>query len=68
MPVTFTGPITVVNDPTAAPTIPPLPAILNIAAVTGVDGTGNNAASKADVDTAIAAIQLALNAVLLRLG
>ena len=35
-----------------------------LAAVTGVDGTGNNAASKADVDTRLTAIQDKINAML----
>lgn len=37
---------------------------LAIAAVTGVDGAGSNAASKADVDAAFAAIVAKINAIL----
>lgn len=36
---------------------------ISIAAVTGVDGAGSNAASKADVDTAFAAIVTRLNGI-----
>ena len=38
-----------------------------LAAVTGVDGSGSNAASKADVDTRLTAIAAAFNALYLRL-
>lgn len=37
---------------------------LSLAAVTGVDGTGSNAASKADVDTRFASIVTKVNAIL----
>lgn len=43
------------------------PATLSIAAVTGVDGAGNNAASKANVDTAFAAVVTAYNLLLTKL-
>jgi predicted RecA/RadA family phage recombinase len=38
-----------------------------LAAVTGVDGTGDNAASKADVDTRFGTIETAVNTILARL-
>lgn len=37
---------------------------ITLAAVTGVDGTGSNAASKADVDTRFATIEAKINAML----
>lgn len=40
---------------------------LSVSAVTGVDGSGNNAASKEDVDGALAAIGAKINAILARL-
>lgn len=40
---------------------------ITLAAVTGVDGTGSNAASKADVDTRLTAIAAAFNALYVRL-
>lgn len=36
----------------------------DLGVVTGVDGTGSNAASKADVDTALSAIETTLNDIL----
>jgi len=36
---------------------------VSIAAVTGVDGTGSNAAAKADVDTAFSQLQAKINAI-----
>ncbi|MAA97408.1 MAG: hypothetical protein CMN87_18215 [Stappia sp.] len=38
-----------------------------LAAVTGVDGSGSNAASKADVDARFATVQTAINAILANL-
>ena len=40
---------------------------ITLAAVTGVDGTGSNAASKADVDTRLTTIAAAFNALYVRL-
>lgn len=40
---------------------------VTLAAVTGVDGTGSNAASKADVDTRLGTIEDTLNALLERI-
>lgn len=37
---------------------------ISLAAVTGVDGTGSNAASKADVDTRFGTVQTKINAIL----
>ncbi len=40
---------------------------ISLAAVTGVDGSGSNAASKADVDARLSTIETAINAILANL-
>lgn len=40
---------------------------ISLAVVTGVDGTGNNAASKADVDARLSTIQTKINDILTKL-
>jgi hypothetical protein len=63
----FNGPIRIENFDPAQAAFTAIPASVTLAAVTGVDGTGSNAASKADVDTRLTAIQDALNAILERI-
>jgi len=63
---TLTGPLTLVAAPNATAFATPGESI-TLAVVTGVDGTGSNAASKADVDARLGTIEDAINAILERI-